>query len=51
MYKRDKIDSTRKIAPLKPAEDAIIILSDDLDEDQVLDQVLLEISQRSDQQE
>ena len=51
MYKRDKFDSTRKIAPLKPAEDAVTICSDDLDEDQVLEQVLFLISQRTDQQE
>jgi cytidylate kinase len=36
MRKRDKIDSTRKVAPLRPAEDAIILCSDGLDADQVL---------------
>jgi cytidylate kinase len=51
MYKRDKFDSTRKIAPLKPAEDAEIICSDDLDENQVLERVLLLISQSSNQKE
>ena len=40
MYRRDQIDSTRKLAPLKPSENAIIIYSDDLDEDQVLEQAL-----------
>lgn len=40
MYRRDQIDSTRKLAPLKPAENAIIINSDDLDEDQVLERAL-----------
>ncbi len=36
---RDKIDSTRSVAPLKPAEDAIIIDSNNLDANQVLEQV------------
>lgn len=47
MYKRDKFDSTRKIAPLKPASDAVIIRSDNLNEEQVLEQVLSIIYQRS----
>lgn len=37
MRKRDQIDSTRQIAPLKPAEDAITIDSNHLDADQVLE--------------
>lgn len=36
---RDQIDSTRAIAPLCPAEDAIIINSDGLDADQVYEKV------------
>lgn len=36
---RDQIDSTRAIAPLRPAEDAIIINSDGLDADQVYEKV------------
>jgi len=51
MHKRDRFDSTRKIAPLKPAEDAIIINSDNLNEEQVLLQVLFLITQRSRHQE
>ncbi len=39
MRRRDKIDSTRALAPLKAAEDAIIIDTNDLTIDQVLDQV------------
>ncbi len=35
MVRRDQYDSTRLIAPLKPAEDAIIINSDDMNADQV----------------
>ena len=36
---RDAIDSTRDMSPLKPATDAIILNSDDLDIQQVLDAV------------
>jgi cytidylate kinase len=34
---RDQIDSNRKVAPLRPAEDAHIICSDGLDAEQVLE--------------
>lgn len=37
---RDQIDSTRAVAPLRPASDAIILDSDRLDADQVLAQAL-----------
>jgi len=36
MQKRDQIDSTRDVAPLKPAPEAIILDSDNLDADEVL---------------
>lgn len=36
---RDQIDSNREVAPLRPAADAIILCSDGLDADQVLDRV------------
>ncbi|MGQ9832750.1 MAG: (d)CMP kinase, partial [Candidatus Villigracilaceae bacterium] len=36
---RDQIDSTRAIAPLRPAEDAILVNSDGLDADQVYEKV------------
>ncbi|MFC2028719.1 (d)CMP kinase, partial [Chloroflexota bacterium] len=36
---RDQIDSTRDVAPLKPAHDAFIINSDELDIEQVLESV------------
>jgi cytidylate kinase len=39
MRRRDKIDSTRALAPLKAAEDAVIIDTNDLTIDQVLQQV------------
>ncbi len=37
MQRRDEIDSQRKVAPLRPAEDAVILCSDGLDADQVLE--------------
>jgi CMP/dCMP kinase len=40
MRKRDKIDSTRAVAPLKPAEDAVRVNTDGLDIHQVFDKVL-----------
>jgi cytidylate kinase len=36
MIERDRIDSTRAVAPLRPAEDAVIIDTDQLDAGQVL---------------
>ena len=40
MQRRDFIDSTREVAPLRPAQDAIILNSDALDADEVLKQVI-----------
>lgn len=37
---RDRIDSTRDVAPLKPAEDAVLIDSDKLNADQVFQKAL-----------
>lgn len=39
MRRRDQIDSTRAIAPLRPASDAVIINSDGLDIEQVMQKV------------
>ena len=39
MIKRDRCDSTRQYAPLKAAKDAVILNSDGLDADQVLEKV------------
>jgi len=39
MLKRDKNDSTRKLAPLKPATDAVIIDSTDLSIEEVVDRL------------
>lgn len=40
VLQRDQIDSTRAVAPLRAAEDAIVINSDDLTADEVLARVL-----------
>ncbi len=40
VIQRDHIDTTRDIAPLKPAEDAIILNSDQLNEDQVFEKIM-----------
>jgi len=40
MRRRDEIDSTRDVAPLRPADDAIIIDSDHLDAQQVLEKLI-----------
>jgi len=37
MRKRDQIDSNRKVAPLRPADDARVLCSDGLDASQVLE--------------
>lgn len=40
MIKRDEIDSTRAIAPLRPASDAVIISTDGLSIEQVVEKVI-----------
>lgn len=40
MCKRDQIDSSREIAPLRPAEDAIILNTDEMNADQVMAYVM-----------
>jgi len=40
---RDRIDSTREVAPLKPAEDAVVLNTDDLTIDQVVDRIVAEM--------
>jgi cytidylate kinase len=39
VVERDRIDSTRDLSPLRPAEDAVIVNSDGMDIDQVLEYV------------
>jgi cytidylate kinase len=40
VIERDRIDSTRAVAPLRPAEDAIILDSDKMNAEEVLERVL-----------
>lgn len=40
MKRRDQIDSTRAVAPLKPAQDAVILNTDTMDIQQVLEYVI-----------
>ena len=40
VVERDRIDSTRDVAPLKVAEDAIVLNSDQLDADEVFERIL-----------
>ena len=40
VIERDRIDSTRDVAPLKAAEDAVVLNSDQLNADEVFEQVL-----------
>jgi cytidylate kinase len=40
VIERDRIDSTRDVAPLKAAQDAIVVNSDKLNAEQVFEQVL-----------
>ena len=39
LLRRDQIDSTRPVAPLRPADDAVIINSDGIDIEEVLQKV------------
>jgi cytidylate kinase len=48
MRNRDLIDSTRKVAPLKPASDAHIIITDGLTINQVFDKILLIMENQDD---
>ncbi len=48
MRKRDALDSSRDVAPLRPAEDAVIIRSDDMDADEVLAHVLALVRRQPD---
>jgi len=40
---RDRVDSERAVAPLRPAEDAVVINTDDLSVDDVVDTMITEI--------
>ncbi|TMF78417.1 MAG: cytidylate kinase, partial [Chloroflexi bacterium] len=43
---RDRVDSERPVAPLRPAADAVIIDTDHLDLDQVVERILETVRQR-----
>jgi cytidylate kinase len=40
---RDRVDSERQVAPLKPADDAVIIDTDNLDLDEVVDRIVRDV--------
>ena len=42
---RDRVDSERAVAPLRPAEDAVVINTDDLSVDDVVDTIVTEIEE------
>jgi cytidylate kinase len=46
LRQRDKRDQDRAVAPLKPADDAIIINTDCLTADQVVEKVIFEINRK-----
>lgn len=46
LKRRDKIDSSREIAPLKPAEDALLIDSDNMNAEEVFSYILEIISKK-----
>ena len=43
---RDRVDTQRAVAPLRPAPDAIVIDTDNLDVDQVVDLIVRHVEQR-----
>ncbi|MYD75473.1 MAG: (d)CMP kinase [Gammaproteobacteria bacterium] len=43
---RDERDATRKVSPLKPAEDAVLIDTSDMDADEVVSRVMEEVKKR-----
>jgi cytidylate kinase len=43
---RDRVDTQRAVAPLRPAPDAVVIDTDRLDVDQVVDRILKHIRTR-----
>ena len=43
---RDRVDTQRAVAPLRPAPDAIVIDTDNLDVDQVVDLIVRHVEHR-----
>jgi cytidylate kinase len=44
---RDRVDTQRAVAPLRPAPDAVVVDTDQLDVDQVVDRILKHIAARA----
>jgi cytidylate kinase len=44
---RDRVDSERPVAPLRPADDAVIIDTDNLELDEVVERILREVKSRA----
>lgn len=46
VQRRDNLDSTRKISPLRPAEDAVLVDTSELSKDQVIDELYQVVAQQ-----
>lgn len=46
VQRRDNLDSTRKVSPLRPAEDAILVDTSDLNKDEVIDELYRVVRQQ-----
>ncbi len=46
VQRRDNLDSTRKISPLRPAEDAVLVDTSELTKDQVIDELYQVVAQQ-----
>lgn len=46
VQRRDNLDSTRKVSPLRPAEDAILVDTSDLNKDEVIDELYRVVAQQ-----
>ncbi|AYF79553.1 (d)CMP kinase [Nocardia yunnanensis] len=46
VQRRDNLDSTRKVSPLRPAEDAVLVDTSDLNKDEVIDELYRVVAER-----
>ncbi|WP_067542722.1 (d)CMP kinase [Nocardia crassostreae] len=46
VQRRDNLDSTRKVSPLRPAEDAVLVDTSDLNKDEVIDELYRVVRQQ-----
>ncbi|MEC3957376.1 (d)CMP kinase [Nocardia sp. CDC153] len=46
VQRRDTLDSTRKVSPLRPAEDAVLVDTSDLNKDEVIDELYRVVAER-----